>query len=182
MGRLTVRAGRPQDAAAHLRETVQVTMRDGDWYELLNALGSCGDLCAATGRPEEAVTAWAAWAALSRGARLIQPDDRVRRGTLARDQPRSRPGAGSGRRGTRSGVSLDIAAEYALMLTTPDPPTRLPAAAPDSSASGNGNWSSWSPRDLPTRRSPRSCTSASGPSARTWTGSGTRPAAAAALT
>ena len=25
-------------------------MRDGDWYELLTALGSCGDLCVATGR------------------------------------------------------------------------------------------------------------------------------------
>jgi hypothetical protein len=76
MGRLTVRAGRPQDAAAYLRETVQVAMRDGDWYELLNALGSCGDLCAATGRPE-AVTAWRG-PPLSRGARLIQPDDPVR--------------------------------------------------------------------------------------------------------
>ena len=78
-------------------------MRDGDWYELLNALGSCGDLCAATGRPEEAITAWAAWAALSRGARLIQPDDPVRQEHW-QETSRSRPGADSGRRGTRSGV------------------------------------------------------------------------------
>ena len=47
---------------------------------------------------------------------------------------------------------------------------------------GSGSWSPWSPGAGPTRRSPPSCTSASARSARTWTGSGTRPAAAAAPT
>jgi hypothetical protein len=52
----------------------------------------------------------------------------------------------------------------------------------ESSAPGNGSWSPWSPRAGPMPRSPPSCTSASAPSAPTWTGSGTRPAAAAAPT
>jgi predicted ATPase len=51
-----------------------------------------------------------------------------------------------------------------------------------SSAPGNGSWSPWSPRAAPTLKSPPSCTSASAPSAPTWTGSGTRPAAGAAPT
>jgi DNA-binding CsgD family transcriptional regulator/tetratricopeptide (TPR) repeat protein len=130
MGRLTVRAGRPQDAAAYLRETVQVTMRDGDWYELLTALGSCGDLCAATGRPEEAVTAWAAWAALSRGARLIQPDDPVRQ----EDWQETRQGLGPARAAAAeergAAFSLDIAAEYALLLTAPDKLTPAAGSSP----------------------------------------------------
>jgi DNA-binding CsgD family transcriptional regulator len=127
---LTVRAGRPQDAAAHLRETVQVTMRDGDWYELLNALGSCGDLCAATGRPEEAVTAWAAWAALSRGARLIQPDDPVRQEHWQQTSQRLGPARAAAAEERGAAFSLDIAAEYALMLTTPDPLTRAAGGGP----------------------------------------------------
>ena len=54
-----------------------------------------------------------------------------------------------------------------------------PDLAPGSSARGNSSWSPWSPRATPTPRLPRSCTSPSAPSARTWTGSETRPAAAA---
>ena len=130
MGRLTVRAGRPQDAAAHLRETVQVTMRDGDWYELLNALGSCGDLCAATGCPEEAVTAWAAWAALSRGARLIQPDDPVRQEHWQETSQDLGPARAAAAEERGAAFSLEIAAEYALMLTTPDPLTRAAGGGP----------------------------------------------------
>ena len=79
-------------------------------------------------------------------------------------------------------MSLATAAEYALMLTDPGPPQ---PAAP-----GPGTLSARE-RELVTlvaqgrtnaadRR--RSCTSASARSARTWTGSGTRPAAAAAPT
>ena len=105
-------------------------MRDGDWYELLTALGSCGDLCAATGRPEEAVTAWAAWAALSRGARLIQPDDPVRQEHWQQTSQRLGPARAAAAEERGAAFSLDIAAEYALMLTTPDPLTRAASGGP----------------------------------------------------
>ena len=39
-------------------------MRTGGWIELVNCLDGCGHLCAATGRPADAVTIWAAYAAL----------------------------------------------------------------------------------------------------------------------
>ena len=48
-------------------------MRAGSWLELLNGLDCCGHLCAATGRPAEAVTVWAACAALDRPQELTDP-------------------------------------------------------------------------------------------------------------
>ena len=59
---LDLRAARTGDAAAHLREALRIVLRTGAtrW----NMLDACGYLCAATGRPAEAVTAWAAHAAL----------------------------------------------------------------------------------------------------------------------
>ena len=48
------------DAAAHLREALQLALRAGTWSP--DDLDYCGHLCAATGRPAEAVTAWAAYA------------------------------------------------------------------------------------------------------------------------
>ena len=58
-------AGRIQDAAAHLRESLQFT-RTGTWWLLLDDLDRCGHLCVATGRLAEALTVWAALAALAR--------------------------------------------------------------------------------------------------------------------
>jgi tetratricopeptide (TPR) repeat protein len=60
---LDLAAGRLQDAAAHLREAIQLDTRTARWGELGNALDCCGLLCAATGRPAEAITMWAARAA-----------------------------------------------------------------------------------------------------------------------
>jgi len=121
IGILTLRAGRLQDAAAHLREAVQVGVRTDDSYELLTALRSCGDLCVATGRLTEAITVWAAWAALSRSEMLPDPDDP----RWQQDWQQARQGLGSaqGSAAEKRGAafSLATAAEYALMLTAADP-------------------------------------------------------------
>jgi len=79
-------------------------------------------------------------------------------------------------------MSVATATEYVLLLAAGDPAT--PQALPE--------LSQLSPREqelvtLVARGSTNaqiaaSCTSASAPSARTWTGSGTRPAVGAALT
>jgi DNA-binding CsgD family transcriptional regulator len=60
MAYLHVQAGRFQDAAARLREGLQVVMRTGDLFEMTNCLWSCGWLCTATGCYAEAATVWAA--------------------------------------------------------------------------------------------------------------------------
>jgi predicted ATPase/DNA-binding CsgD family transcriptional regulator len=121
---LDLYAGRVQDAAAHLREGLQIAVRDGGWIELLNCLNCCGYLCAATGRPAEAVTIWAAYARLFGQQGGVDPPADVRR----RDEPlrAARQLLGPDRTRTAeergAAMSLATAAEYALMLTAPGRP------------------------------------------------------------
>jgi predicted ATPase/DNA-binding CsgD family transcriptional regulator len=126
---LDLHAGRVEDAAAHLREGLQITVRTGGG-DLVICLDCCGYLCAATGRPAEAVTAWAACATLSRQQGFAEEPTVLRR----RDEPlraaRQALGAGPARAAEERGaaMSLATAAEYALMLTAPSP--QQIAAAP----------------------------------------------------
>ncbi len=65
-----LQAGRLADAAAHLREGLQIVMRAGGRFELVNALEVAAFWCAATGRHVEAVTLLAATEALERSLRI----------------------------------------------------------------------------------------------------------------
>ena len=122
---LDLHAGRVQDAAAHLREGLQIGVRTGSWLELINGLDGCGHLCAATGRPAGALTMWAALTAQE--AYADAPADLRRR-----DQPlhaaRQVLGAGRARAAEERGaaMSLATAAEYALMLTDLPSPQAVP--------------------------------------------------------
>jgi tetratricopeptide (TPR) repeat protein len=49
MANLDMQAGRAEDAAARLREALQVNLRAGELFDLVNGLECCGELCAATG-------------------------------------------------------------------------------------------------------------------------------------
>jgi predicted ATPase/DNA-binding CsgD family transcriptional regulator len=124
MALVDAQAGRVDDAAAHLREAVQIAARTGFWFELLNALDVCGYLCAATGRRAETVTAWAAFAALSRHLGVTESPAMARQ----RQQPLRQAREGLGPDRTRAAeergaaMSMDTAAEYALMLTAPRQP------------------------------------------------------------
>ena len=129
MADLDVRAGRFQDAAAHLREGLQIVMRAGDLWHVGNGLWNCALLCTATRRYAEAATVWAAHTAYCRqqgivgqapeGARREQEMLRRVRQALGPDRVRAAEERGAA-------MSLDTAAEYALMLAAPAPP---PAAA-----------------------------------------------------
>ena len=129
MTELDLRADRTGDSAAHLREAAQIALQTGTWTTILNVLYLCGYLCAATGRPADAITAWAADETLGRQGGLVWYDAPTRRredalrearNTLGPDQARA-----AGQRG--AGMSLPTAAEYALLLTAPSPPP-APAA------------------------------------------------------
>ena len=111
---LDVFASRFEHAVAHLREGLQIAMRTGGWFELNHYLDGCGYLCAATGRPAEALTMWTASAALLGPADLRLRDLPVRaaRRALGTDQTRAAEDRGAA-------MSLAAAAEYALMLVTP---------------------------------------------------------------
>jgi DNA-binding CsgD family transcriptional regulator len=121
---LDLRASRTGDAAAHLREGLRLAVRTGSWFELRIGLSRCGNLCAATGRAAEALTLWAACAAVERHKGVTDPPWSVPRREEQLRQARQVLGPGRARaaedRGTA--MSLATAAEYALMLTDPSPP------------------------------------------------------------
>jgi non-specific serine/threonine protein kinase len=124
---LDLRAGRVEDAAAHLREGLHIAARTGswfDWFDLFWNLSQCGSLCAATGRAAEALTLWAACAALERHQGVTDPswfkprrEEQLRAARQALGPGRARAAEDRG-----AAMSLAAAAEYALMLTDPGPP------------------------------------------------------------
>ena len=129
MAILDLLAGRTDDAAAHLREALQIAVRSGLWTEVLNGLDCCGYLCAQTGRHAEVVTAWAAFAALMRqeGNTDPPPDARRRHEPLREARQALGPVRTRAAEDRGATMSWDTAAEYALMLTAPGP---QPAAEP----------------------------------------------------
>ena len=128
---LDLRAGRTGDAAANLREGLNIAVWTANWFELLTGLSQCGDLCAATGRAAEALTLWAACVAVDQrgGATTYPPwfvprwDEQLREARQALAPARARAAEDRG-----AAMSLATAAEYALMLTDPGPPH---SASPD---------------------------------------------------
>ena len=98
-------------------------MRTGSWLELRTGLSQCGNLCAATGRAAEALTLWAACAAVDRHGDHEPPWFELRREDQLR-QARQALGPGRAREAEDRGAAMNIttAAEYALMLTDPGPP------------------------------------------------------------
>jgi non-specific serine/threonine protein kinase len=131
MTTLDLAAGRIEDAAAHLREVLQVALRTGDSNEVINGLDGCGLLCAATGRPAEAVTVWAAHAALLRHQDSDWPlDVRRREGALRRARQALGPDRTRAAEERGAAMSMETAAEYALLLTDPSPPQLATAQGP----------------------------------------------------
>jgi predicted ATPase/DNA-binding CsgD family transcriptional regulator len=125
MADLDVQTGRFQDAAAHLRDGLQIAVRAGDLWNLgANGLWYCAFLCAATGRYAEAATMWAAGEAYCRqhGFTGGSPEE-VRREEEARRTIGQALGPDRARAAEQRGaaMSLDTAAEYALMLTDTAP-------------------------------------------------------------
>jgi predicted ATPase/DNA-binding CsgD family transcriptional regulator len=120
---LDLRAGRTGDAAAHLREGLRLAVRTGSWLELRTGLSQCANLCAATGRAAEALTLWAACAAVDQDQGLTDPPWFELRREEQLCQARLALGPGRARAAEERGaaMSLATAAEYALMLTDPGP-------------------------------------------------------------
>ncbi|MGH3295540.1 MAG: LuxR C-terminal-related transcriptional regulator [Trebonia sp.] len=126
---LDLRAHRVGDAAAHLREQLEIATRTGIRPVLVAGLDYCGHLCAATQRHAEAVTMWAAMSALGRPGVLPFPplnlnrrDDLLRKARDLLGETRTRTAEQRG-----AAMSPATAAEYALMLASAEP--QVPAAA-----------------------------------------------------
>jgi DNA-binding CsgD family transcriptional regulator len=125
---LDLRASRIDDATACLRELLQIGVQTGLRPIVLVGLDGCGHLCAATGRPAEAITAWAAASALSGpwplpyDTRNLAEREELQRN--ARDQLGPAAARAAGERG--AAMSVATAAEYALLLAAAQPPAGPP--------------------------------------------------------
>jgi DNA-binding CsgD family transcriptional regulator/tetratricopeptide (TPR) repeat protein len=121
---LDLRAGRVGDAAAHLREQLQIAVQTGVRSVLMTGLDCCGQLCAVTRRPAEAITAWAAVSALHGPG----PAPHESRNPAEREELQRHAREQLGPAGTRAAeergaaMSLATAAEYALLLAAAQPP------------------------------------------------------------
>jgi predicted ATPase/DNA-binding NarL/FixJ family response regulator len=122
---LDLRAGRIGDAAAQVREGLQIAVRAGNRLGVFNGLWACGLVCMAAGRYAETITVWAALDALTQGAGLDggSPEEAVQRQQALR-RARQVLGAAQARAAADRGaaMSLATAAEYALILTDLGPP------------------------------------------------------------
>ena len=134
MADLDVQGRRSQDAAVHLREGLQAALRAGTWWDVLNGLWYCASLCTATGRDADGVALWEAYTVQARRHGLSDdtPGD-VRRREEALEGARQALGPVRFRAAQERGaaMSMDTAAEYALMLS-------IPAPAPPTAATGPG--------------------------------------------
>jgi predicted ATPase/class 3 adenylate cyclase/DNA-binding CsgD family transcriptional regulator len=131
LARVDLRAGRVDEAAAHLREGLQISVRTGSLLELGTGLYACGCLCAATGRPAEVITMWAAQAALRRHEGSTDAPLDARGWTEPLREARRVLGDDRADAAQERGAAMSpaTAAEYALMLTAPSP---QPSDAPRS--------------------------------------------------
>ena len=123
MADLDLRAGRTGDAAAHLREAAQLSLQAGTWLTMLNVLYGCGYLCAATGRPDDAITAWTIEGRLGQQYGFVAPDAETRRREEALANAWQVLGPDRARAAEQRGAAMNLAtaAEYALILTAPGP-------------------------------------------------------------
>jgi non-specific serine/threonine protein kinase len=129
---LDLRAGRADDAAAHLREQLQIAVQTGMRPSLMTGLDCCGHLCAATRRPAEAITVWAAASALrSPGPQPHESRNLAEREELQRNA-REQLGPAAVRAAEERGaaMSLGTVAEYALLLAAAQPPPVPPQPLP----------------------------------------------------
>jgi DNA-binding CsgD family transcriptional regulator len=117
-------AGRIPEAAARLRESLEIATRTGDPLCLLNCLDSCGHVCAATHRWAEAITVWAAHDAQVKdhGFTDVPQDEQRRQAPLRAARQALGPVETSAAEERGTAMTAATAAEFATMLTTVEPP------------------------------------------------------------
>ena len=124
MADLERQAGQIAAGAAHLSEALRLFRQIGNVTNLPDCLETCGHLCADRGRWADAVSAWSAATALARASgRPETPlDADARRSPWQKARQVLGPGQMRAAEERGAGMSAESAAEYALVLTAPDPP------------------------------------------------------------
>jgi predicted ATPase/class 3 adenylate cyclase/DNA-binding CsgD family transcriptional regulator len=129
LAELDQRAGRIPEAARHLREALEISIRIGSLLRVIACLNNCGHLCAATRRWADAVTMWAVYIAslkelgmsdLPAAAQRRQEPLRTAQQALGPDRTRA-----AEKRGQE--MTLATASELAMLLTgTDSQPSQVP--------------------------------------------------------
>jgi predicted ATPase/DNA-binding CsgD family transcriptional regulator len=124
MAELDITAGRLDEARAHLREAIELCARTGYEVGLNDCLDSCAYLCAVTARWDQALTMWAACAAVLQGAGIGAG---FPQGTQRREQgqgdARQALGPQAARAAEDRGAAMNVATatQYALLLLAGQP-------------------------------------------------------------
>src|SRR5215468_10925827 len=136
MAQLDFYAGRLPEARAHVREIMELFAQTGANLLLINCLDLCVGLCAATRRWREAVTAWAAFAAVRRatwiqgGGQADGPaSEEEYREPLSKAREALGPALARAAEERGAAMTAAAAAEYVLLLVAEEPDE--PAAEPD---------------------------------------------------
>jgi predicted ATPase/class 3 adenylate cyclase/DNA-binding CsgD family transcriptional regulator len=121
MADMDVQAGRFGDAAAYLREAVQITAQSVHGFQLASIAESCAYLCAATGRHAEAATLLAAVEAFFDLQQPMEAAPWMRRRREVLRKAREVLGPDRTRTAEERGAAMSraTAAEYVLLLTAP---------------------------------------------------------------
>ena len=137
---IALHTGQIAGVGEHLHKAIALALRTSNPLRLIDCLDNCAHLCAATGRPAEAITLWAAFQAHNDviGVPDLPQDERrrqepLRKATQALGAGRARA---AGQRGAT--MTLETAAEFAAMQARHE---TAPAPAPQ------GSW----------RLTPREC-------------------------
>ena len=131
LAELDQRVGRIPEAGAHLRESLEIATRIGNRLRLIDCLNNCGHLCAATGRPADAVTIWAAYVTCLKEigmSDLPAAEERRREPLRAAQQALGPDRTGAAEKRGRE-MTLATAAELAILLAGTD--AQAPEAVPD---------------------------------------------------
>jgi DNA-binding CsgD family transcriptional regulator len=125
-------------ARARMRESAELSVNGGYPLRLVDILQLGGHLCAATGRPAEAVTLWSARTAQCRAAGVVEPphDKRDRERPLAEARRALDAQQLAAARSRGAAMTLAAAVEFALLITSeevPDTPD-----TPDTSVARSG--------------------------------------------
>jgi predicted ATPase/DNA-binding CsgD family transcriptional regulator len=121
---LDIMAGRMDDAKAHVSQAIELCARTGYEAILIECLDSCGYLCAATARWDQAITIWAACAAALQAAGI---DAGIPQGTQRREQGQGNARQALGPEAARAAedrgaaMNLATATQYALLLVAGQP-------------------------------------------------------------
>jgi predicted ATPase/DNA-binding CsgD family transcriptional regulator len=113
---------RVAETRTYLREAMELTVRIGNDLFVFDFMELAGHLCARTGRHGEAVTVWAADAALRRDGGIPLPSQDAQRRDEALRTAREALGAARAGAAQARGeaMSLSLAAQYAALLAGPE--------------------------------------------------------------